>query len=184
MFDNERLYQMRRIALDLASGIDPTSGVDFSEDTILMSKLISEFHKDVARFLEYSIKSETVINYLKVKRDYTLELDFYLDKLTKDRIEYSRTPITIGEFSRNINKVISRGIKKVTAGNLTYWLESKGFLDKEESSPDITYKRPTKKGEKIGISLEQRINKAGIEYGVCYYNLNAQKFIVEHIREI
>ncbi len=50
-----KLYQMKYYAESLMNGIDPTSRVEFKEDTILNMPQIRNFNSDVCRLIDSMI---------------------------------------------------------------------------------------------------------------------------------
>ena len=47
-----------------------------------------------------------------------------------------------------------------------------------------THKRVTESGRSVGIITEQRVNRQGTTYEAVFYNLNAQRFIIDNIDAI
>ena len=95
-------------------------------------------------------------------------------------IEISNEPVTVKVIADRISKKTSPdGIKRLTGANINNWLINEGFLHLSEQGTK-PFKRPTAQGKDLGIHEEDRIIR-GEDCLVNYYNIDAQKFIIDSL---
>ncbi len=91
--------------------------------------------------------------------------------------------ISISEMARKLT-----GLKNSSqAGRVNYydialWLMLTGDL--VEGQGDNTSRTPTEKGIQHGFLMKSRKNSRGVEYTTLVANISAQRYIIEHYREI
>jgi hypothetical protein len=173
----EELKQLRQYAVCLENGVDPTSGIEFVEDTVLVLPQIKSYNKKVRELIDALLRGNE--SYPAGNK-----IPFFLTDKEINEFLYSDTPISISKLCYIVNNDIPCGMKKIYGKNITYGLLKMGFLQMTSISDDEFVKIPTEKGSELGISIEKHINKYGNEYSVNLYNINAQKFIITHLEEI
>lgn len=178
----EELKQLYEIARKLGDGKDPLTNLNFSEDTILNSKIIKKYNRQVAEILR-----EVIITAEKSKGEIELKnqkMEFYLNDEEKASFEFSKTPISISALVYSLNGMKGSYVKKLRAVDITNWLLEKGYLEQREMINGNKYKVTTKKGNEIGIINEKRENSYGNVYSVNLYNEMAQRFVVNNLDNI
>lgn len=89
----------------------------------------------------------------------------------------------ISEIRDEMNRICERDdVKKIPATRLTEILIGEELIV-EDSVSGRYAKIPTKKGENLGILIEQRVSKKGNPYSVLKYPPDIQKLLVEHFIE-
>lgn len=184
MINKDSLYEMRHYAEKLSKGIDPTTDMAFSEDTILNSNKIKNYNKNVLKLLDNFINEKVEESEENPQKNSKKKQPFYYLDSQISSFEISDEPISISEITYKINGKLSKDIRKIRAFEITSWLVSEGYLEVCAYGDDRNYKRTTAKGESIGIVFCEKVNKYGNEYGVNTYNKNAQTFIVGNINQI
>jgi hypothetical protein len=75
-------------------------------------------------------------------------------------------------------------MRKLTATQVTSWLEQSGFLSTVVNAEGKNQRVPTDNAELIGISQVERINATGATYLMNLYNTEAQRFILDNLDSI
>lgn len=177
MTELETLQRAKMYMDDLARGIDPISGQEIPEDSVLN-------HVRLARCFFYvsGVLDAVIANGGKVNR--TPRKDFYITEEELRRVHPSREPIRITQFVKLLMKSINDPDRKAVATTtITDWLIEKGFLLKKEDGAGKTVRRPTAFGEQLGIFARLRTGQYG-EYQAIYYSSEAQQFILDHLQQI
>lgn len=177
--DVSKLYEMRKYAYSLMNGIDPTSGLLFSNDTIMNIATIKKYNQSVCELLDVLIVATEKEGVTKSKK-----IPFFLLESDLEKIRYFETPVSISKFCSALNNYTFPGMKKLRASDLTKGLMKLGYLCDVIIDDEKSYKKPTKKGIELGITAEERQNSYGNKYLVNLYNDAAQKYIVAHIMDI
>jgi len=108
---------------------------------------------------------------------------FMLPDDLRNQIEITETPAMITQFTGRINGLIDDNImRKLKVTALTTWLVNNGLLCVEIIN-DKKRKKPTKSGEKKGISSEERVGRYG-DYLAVLYSESAQRHIVDNLGQI
>lgn len=93
-------------------------------------------------------------------------------------------PLTITDFTRLLNEAVDNSkVKKISYKTILSWLSDHGYINLDESY-GYKLRKPTEKGRRIGIYLEQRVSSTGEMHYVTLYSSAAQKHILEIINEI
>lgn len=162
----------------LANGIDPTSGIQFENDTIMNSERIKEYHREIKSILDKLILIEH-------KRDTSTrknsKIPFFLLDSVKKKIVLSEEKISISKLCYIFNGYVPTDMKKIKASDITSILEEKGFLKTVEWRAGREIKIPTEEGLNLGISTCEKTNEYGNTYSVNYYNIDAQRYILHEI---
>lgn len=174
LMDIKELY---KFADALERGIDPTTGIVFSEDTILSNPQIVHYNSEIKNILKKII----ILNSEEAFFSSVRKLPFFLLDEDKEKIVLSDEPISIGEFCRIINEYRLPDMRNLKASNITNVLVKKELLETVYLEDGRKNRIPTFKGIEIGIFTEDRIGKYGTKYKICLYSLEAQRYILSNI---
>ncbi len=75
-------------------------------------------------------------------------------------------------------------MRKLTATQVTFWLEEAGFLSTVVNAEGKNQRVPTDNAELVGISQVERTNATGATYLMNLYNTEAQRFVLDNIDSI
>lgn len=154
----EELIKLKKIAEALLRKEDPLSGALIAEDSVLSIPEVEQYNQQVYELLEKLLGNA----------------DEKID------IPVSDEPISISKFCYRINEGMSADMKKVRGEYLLDLLESMGYLYTVEENGTM-FRRPTVKGNSLGIEVAERENKYGNKYRVNLYTKDAQRFILNHL---
>lgn len=100
-----------------------------------------------------------------------------------ESIETTKDPVGIKLLTARINK--AAGCEKILPVQISKYLLEHGYLEMEFDEKTKTNNRvASDSGKILGIETFWEINKYYREYCKNYYNIDAQKFIIEHLNEI
>lgn len=165
----------------LIKGIDPSTHLEITVDTILNSKynnmLLKEVHKMLSQYL-----TQYDVNCVFDKRRKHF---FYIDDFKKKEIPISEHAIPISTFAYTLNEFIDeKTMKKVKASEITRWLMNEGYLKEIEHDDGKVFKVLTDKAGEIGMLKETKTNSYGRTYDVNLYSAQSQKFIINNLDAI
>ena len=165
----------------LINGIDPSTHIEFTVDTILNSKynkmLLKEVHKMLSQYL-----AQYYDNCVFDKRRKHF---FYIDDFKRKEIPISEHAIPISTFAYTLNEFIDeKTMKKVKASEITRWLMNEGYLKEIEHDDGKVFKVLTDKAGEIGMLKETRTNSYGRTYDVNLYSAQTQMFIINNLDAI
>ncbi len=164
----------------LANGIDPSTGRELPEDTVLNQPRMIRCFFYVADILRQVVENGGQVGGKKAGK----KLPFALSTEQRASVPFSSTPLPISKFTDLLNGMVDLNtMKRLPATTVTGWMVEKGFLALREVSDGRHVKRPTAQGERIGLSTEQRQGAAG-PYIVVLYNEAAQHLIVDNMDDI
>ena len=167
--------------MKLAIGVDPTTGIKFSNDTILNNKVLQDMFSKTSDILQ-DILDGTLVK-KKHRRPYKKVFHILYDDSLIDMIVFPEG-VTISKFVYRINeKVNIDRMKKLRAVDITTWLAAEGYLQITQGDA-FRYKTTTEKGKAIGITTIIKKTVNGDDYSVNVYNLEAQEFILKNINII
>ena len=165
----------------LSNGIDPISDEVLPKDTILNNVELSRHFFYVSDILRQVIENGGSVAKRSQNRSYLPP--FKLSAEQYSQIEITTVPTMIKHLTDRINTLIDENtMRKLKVTAVTGWLVSNGFLC-EETVNDKKRKRPTEKGEKLGIYSENRDGHYG-NYLAVLYKESAQKHIVDNLEQI
>jgi len=99
-------------------------------------------------------------------------------------IEISYEAVTISVVADRVNSyLLLHGQKKLSAAKINAWLVSQGYLEVLTDTYGKNVRRPTPKGNTLGIVVEKRPYN-GVEYDTNYYGKAVQELIAERIADI
>ena len=177
MTELETMQRAKMYMDKLAQGIDPISGQEISEDSVLNNVRLARCFFYVSGVLD-----GVIANGGRVKR--TAKNDFYITEEELRCIKPMREPIRITQFvGLLMNTINDPDRKAIKATTITSWLTEKGFLSKQEDADGKSKRLPTAMGEQIGISAKLHQGQYG-EYQAVYYSSEAQQFILDRLPEI
>ena len=181
MTDMEKLWHAKDSMDKLSNGIDPISDEVLPNDTVLNNVDLSRNFFFISDVLRQVLENGGVVG--RRARSKVVLSPFMLADDMREKIEITEAPAMIKQFTDRINSLIDeRTMKKLKVSALTVWLVKEGLLC-EEIVNDKKRKKPTKAGEKLGISSEAREGQYG-GYLAILYNESAQRHIVNNLEHI
>ncbi|MCD7847329.1 MAG: hypothetical protein LUG49_04800 [Oscillospiraceae bacterium] len=176
----EMLTKAKMYMEKLASGVDPISGNLAPEEDVINQLKLSRCFTYVAGVLQSVIDNGGKVE--KVTK--AKKLPFYLPLEVRDDFRFSDNPIPVSNLAERINSLIDTGtMSEMKYRSITSWLISVGILEEIVGSNGKTKKVPTKDGNSVGITSQQRTGMYGVYY-VTVYNRTAQRFILDNIDTI
>lgn len=158
----------------LAQGIDPISGTELPEDTILNNVRLARCFFYVSGVLDKLIR-----NGGQVSTEHKVNFAITLEQLKN--VKPSAYPVRITEFTDLVQQAVNApNMKRPSVTKITNWLTEKGFLTKEIGPDGKSRRVPTTAGTHIGLSSQMRQSPDG-EYLAVYYNTNAQQFLLDNL---
>lgn len=162
----------------LANGVNPLTGEDVGVDDIVNDVRI-------ARCLFYTsgILKQIVDNKGRFKVEMPDRKPFMITPEQSARFEYSEFGLSVTQIVKRFNALIDTVyMKELKTKNISEWLVEIGLLTNIVVN-NKTRRRPTSRGEQMGIYTEERTGQYGMYEGV-FYNTNAQHLIVDNIGAI
>ena len=168
MSDIERTIKAKAFIDKLANGINPVNNEPIPEHDVINNSQIVRGLFYVSDILSQIIVSESPFKEKKAKK-FPLNFEFY------------DTPLTITEFTKQLNSLVDGEIySRITYRAIYTWLLSENYLKLITDENGKEVKRPTEAGEAIGISAVCRTGMRG-DYTVLLYNREAQSFLIDNI---
>lgn len=151
MADVEKLYRVKQCIDSLAEGLNPFTGQPLPEADIVNDVRVSRSLFLASAFLQEQMQGTTAKKPGK-KQAFRLSLE------ERERVEFSSQPIPASELARRMNDAVgTQDCKKIGYRQITDWLVEVGILKLVENAVGAQRRRPTDSGEKLGISLENRM---------------------------
>ena len=169
--------QRAKMYLDkLAQGIDPISGQEIPNDSVLNNVRLARCFFYVSGILDQVIANGG--------RAISGEKNFYITQEEISRLQPSQEALRITQFADRITDgVHDPARKRLKATTITNWLIEKGFLEKRVDEAGKSKRLPTAAGEQLGLSVREMQGKTG-PFQAVYYGTNAQRFILDHLMDI
>ena len=169
--------QRAKMYLDkLAQGIDPISGQEIPNDSVLNNVRLARCFFYVSGILDQVIANGG--------RVISGEKNFYITQEGISRLQPSQEALRITQFADRVTDGIhDPARKRLKATTITNWLIEKGFLEKRVDEAGKSKRLPTAAGERLGLSVREMQGKAG-PFQAVYYGTNAQRFILDHLMDI
>ena len=177
--EKSKLYEMRYYAYSLMNGIDPTSRIQFADDTVMNIPKIKKYNEDVCNLIDSMLVAIPSTGGKKTRK-----IPFFILKEDIENFQYFEKPVSISEFCNCMNKFALPGMAKLRATDLTRGLLKLGYLMEISIDDEKSYKAPTLAGVSLGIVEEKRTNSYGNSYSVNLYNIDAQKYIMKELTGI
>ena len=167
--------QRAKMYLDkLAQGIDPISGREVQEDSVLNNVRLARCFFYVSGLLEQMIANGGEIG---VKH----RIPFTIAPEQLRKVQPSRDPVRVSQLVEMISAAVDNPqMKKLSTTVITNWLLEKGFLEKQTDPEGKTKRMPTRNGMMIGLSSEPRVGPNG-EYRAVFYSTAAQQFVLDNL---
>ena len=172
------IMQRAKMYMDkLAQGIDPVSGREMPEDSVLNNVRLARCFFYVSGVLEKVIQNGGQV----VQGE---KRDFVVTQEQLDSLVFPDYSVRITEFTDMVHGIVGDpSMKKPSVRKITDWLTEKGFLMKVLLPDGKSRKEPTPQGIALGLSTKLRQTPDG-EYLAVYYNANAQRFLADHLISI
>ena len=180
MTELETLRRAKMYIDSLARGIDPISGEVADEDSVINNVRVSRCLFYVSDVLDKVIANGGEVG---TKRSYVAQIPFNITDKQIARVYISQEPIGISEFSKRVGAVLDEGMKNIAMTHITAWLCENGYL-REETVNNQSRKVATAKGQGLGITTIEAVNKQGFPYKKNVYSAQAQSFLLSNIMEI
>lgn len=180
MTELETLERARDYMAKLANGIDPITGAEMPEDSVLNNVRLSRCFFYVENVLRKTIENGGVEGR---KKRAGREL-FFLTAAQKEAFPYFEEPVGVTDFVSRLNEQVNpERVKKLSTTAVTGYLLEAGFLQEQLREDGKKYRRPTEAGRAIGIITQLRRGQYG-EYEAVFYNTDAQHFIIDNLDAI
>lgn len=179
MTDLEVMQRAKMYIDKLANGINPLDDTAIPEDDVINNVRMSRCLFYVSDVLRQVIENGGRVTAKKVPKE-----NFHISFDDIQKFRFSDTPIPISEIARRINELAeNENMKQLTHKNITDWLISIEILQIETQADGKNAKRPTIRGNELGITTEVRtgLNR---NYTVVLYNRAAQQFIIDNIDSV
>lgn len=172
------IMQRAKMYLDkLARGIDPITDREVPDDSVLNNVRICRCLHYVSGVLERVIANGGTVG----KREGAA---FAITPEQKNRIQLSGTPVRLTELLNAIhNAAGDMNMKKPSAKVYSDWLVQRAFLFVEQGPDGKPRRMPTEQGNRAGIFSQCHQSTYG-DYMAVYYDINAQRMILDHLEEI
>ena len=175
MTELETMQRAKMYLDSLARGIDPITGREVPEDSVMNNVRICRCLHYVSGILEQVIANGGAVG---EKAPFSISRD----KLSG--IMLSQQPVRISEFTETINRAADDpSRKRLRATDITNWLLERGFLQKEPGPDGKQRRAPTDMGLRAGITAQMQQGQNGY-YLAIGYDANAQRLILDHLEEI
>lgn len=163
----------------ITNGNNPVNNMPVGDDNVLNNPNLIRCMFFIKDILQEVKRNDGVIGSKPKKKG---KADFPYDVL-KD-FQYQEDT-TISKFVDQINQLIDVEVyKKVTTKPITQWLLlNKYLMQITENGTDRMTKRPTEKGNQLGIRVEDRVYGAR-EYQAVVYDRRAQEFLAHNLESI
>lgn len=176
MMQKERILNAKHCLDALALGLDPATGAELPDDSVLNRVELSRCFFFVSGLLQ-----ELLDNGGSVARRSGQKLPFALPAEQRAQFPLSERPMLISEICRILNEMADPFVyRQLRTTTITNWLLHAGFLEVSAREGGTPTRRPTALGRTIGLSAEERSGKRGT-YTVTLYGPEAQRFILDNL---
>ena len=180
MIEIEKIAYAKSYIEQLANGINPLTNQPVPDADSVNNIHISRCLFYVSDILRQVIENGGVAK----KKTRTLKQPFHLSFENRLKFQFSDTPIPITEITKRINDLIdSDKMSKLSYKYIIQWLIELEALSVQTDASGKSVRRPTRMGQDLGISVEQRYGQNGI-YSVTVYHLSAQRIILDNLDAI
>ncbi len=173
----------------LAKGIDPISGREVPEDTVLGQERLRKCFSFVAGVLEEAVEQHGLISLPENEKNGAYEVarrkaPFFLPALPRERIPISGEALTTAAFVKNINIAVdAESMEKLSLTTLNRWLKKQGLVEesKERTTVQRTVRHVTPAAAGVGIlersAVDPRTGELSSEIALTR---QAQEYILSH----
>ena len=168
--------QRAKMYLDkLAQGIDPITGREMPEDSVLNHVRLARCFCYVSDVLGRMIANGGTVGQI------TRNVDFSITPEQLARVQIKDYPVRITEFTDVLYQAVADPqMKKPGVKRITDWLTEKGFMTQSTGQDGRYHRIPTEYGFRMGMSTRLRQSKDG-EYQAVYYDRNMQRILLDHV---
>ena len=177
MTEIEKIAYAKSFIDKLAIGINPTDGTLIPDGEVALNPRLSKCFLYVADILSKIIENPSALAEMYKTNEWVVTPDVLA------RIECSALRVGISTFAKRVNDAL-RSTCKFTATEINNWLLHEGYLTRIATSDNKMTKRPTQKGVNLGITTDEVIKDNGRAKYYVRCNVNAQRFIRDHLSEI
>lgn len=179
MTELEKMMHAKEYIDKLAKGVDPLSDSELPKDTVLNNVRLSRCFFYVAEVLE-----KVIGNGGEVYSSADGKVRFVLTEEQKAQVAVSPEAIGVNELAKRINSIIDANkMLGVSGVKINDWLVAQGYLVQMISN-DKKMKTVSSKGKSAGIQTIDVTTPDGRVYKKNIFNLEMQRYIVEHINEV
>ena len=173
----------------LSNGIDPISGNEVPEDSVLTQERLRKCFSFVTELLTEAINNHGLISLPENEQNSNYEImkkkaAFSMRAMPKQRVLITEAPISTTAFVRNINAAVDKdNMEKLSTTVLNKWLTKYGFLTetKEPATINKTVRHVTPEAACIGIMERQVVDKkTGKAKSEIVFNKLAQEYILSN----
>lgn len=174
MTERETMQRAKMYLDKLAKGIDPISDQPLPEDTALNQVRLSRCFSYVSGVLEQVMENGGLPR----------TKPFVITPQQLAWVQLSREPISMSQLTERIcDATRDPKMKRPSAKPISNWLLNQGLLETKEGPDGKPRRLPTPSGQQLGISSRMTQGYYG-DYERVHYDLNAQRFILDHFFEI
>ena len=178
MNDLNTLMRAKMYMDQLAQGIDPISGQEMPDDSILNHVRLARCFFYVSGVLEQIIANGGKVSCSSEKTEFSISPEQIA------AISVSTEPIKISEFIDLLFMAANNPMQKKPAATFfTNWLLAKGFLTVMTGEDGKTKRIPSDNGRNIGIISQWKQGMRG-EYLAILYTDRAQQFLLDNLYTI
>ena len=163
----------------MANGINPLTDEPIREDDFVNNVRIARCLFYVSGVLGRVIENGGEVTAAKVTK--SKKADFALTPEQVASFSCSEEPVSLTVLVNRINDLIDAdAMKKLSRKAVADSLVAAGVLEEFTDEDGAVKKRPTAKGEALGLTFEHRISLGGAPYDVTLYNAAAQQFVFDN----
>lgn len=175
MTELETLQRAKMYMEKLANGIDPITDTPVSEGDAVNNVRLSRCFFYVCGVLDRAMDQERNAQRKEMQKN---RVAFHMTMQELSRIRPLEGNVYISSLVNHINSFVDENtMKKLTVPGVTAWLMELGLLEVLESG---TGRKPTPRGENLGIFTEHRTGPRG-DYQAVLYTPAAQQFILDNL---
>lgn len=179
MMQKERILNAKHCLDALALGLDPATGAELPDDSVLNRVELSRCFFFVSGLLQ-----ELLDNGGSVARRSGQKLPFALPAEQRAQFPFSEAPMTVTMLCHALNEMVDPGVyRRLRTTAITGWLLQLGFLEEIERPSGKPFRAPTARGRSVGLTTEERQGTRGA-YSVTLYCPDAQHFILDNLDAI
>lgn len=171
----DKLVRAQHYIAKLAEGIDPITGEELPQDTVLNNVRLSRCF-----FYVSDVLSRMIEDFGKTPAD--MLPAFHITDEELRRVAVANEPVNVTTLIKAVCEAAT-GRKKLAAATVTGWLVQEGCLKSVTDTNGKSRKEVTPKGAGIGLYTEMREGPAG-KYLAVLYPPDSQRFVLNHINDI
>ena len=178
MTELETMQRAKMYLDQLARGIDPITGQEVPEDSVLNHVRLARCFYYVSDVLEKVIQNDGHVG----SKPRISRAEFVISPQQVASVILPAQPLRISEFTELLHQAAGGDpeMRKPSTTALTNWLLDKGFLQKVPGADGKSQRVPTPAGNSLGITTETRQGQYG-EYTAVYYNQAAMRFLLDNL---